>query len=80
MQEALSFYLLTEDPFLMDEVTQNDQCDGTKLENPQRAIKWKKMIDRFFDAVLKRNKDALKLGTLFLDLMPCSAEGVCTQI
>ena len=64
----------------MDEVTRNDQCDGTKLENPRRAIKWKKMIDGFFDAALKKNQDALQLGTLFLDLMLCSAEGVCTKI
>ena len=79
-REALSVYLLTEDPFLMDEVTRNDQCDGTESENPKRAIKWKRMIDGFFDAALKGNKDALKLGTLSLDLMRCSAEGVCTQI
>ena len=79
-QEALSVYLLTEDPFPMDEVTQSDQCDGTKSENLKRAIKWKRMINGFFDAALKGNKDALKYGMLSLNLMWCSAEGVCTQI
>jgi len=79
-REALSVYLLTEDPFPMDEVNRNDQYDGTESENPRRAIKWKKMIDGFFDTALKNNKDASKLGTSFLDLMSCSAEGVCTKI
>ena len=79
-QEALSVYLLMEEPFPMDEVTRNDQCDGTKSENPKRAIKWKKKIDGFFNAALEKNKDALELGTLFLDLMLCFAEGVCTKI
>ena len=61
-REALSVYLLTEDPFPMDEVARNDQRDGTELENPKRAIRWKKMIDGFFNAALEKNQDASVLG------------------
>jgi len=79
-REALSVYLLTEDPFPMDEVVRNDQRDGAELENPRRAIKWKKMIDGFFNTALEKNEDALALSKSFLDLMLCSAEGVYTKI
>lgn len=67
-------YLLTEDPFPMDEVARNDQRDGTALEPAKRPLKWKKMIDRFFDTALKKNKDALALGESLLGLRSCSAE------
>lgn len=36
-REALSVYLLTEDPFPMDVILQNDELD--ELENPRRTIK-----------------------------------------
>ena len=79
-RQALSVYLLTEDPFPMDEVAQNDQRDGAASEHPRRAIKWKKMIDGFFNTALEKNEDALALGTSFLDLILCSSEGVYTKI
>jgi hypothetical protein len=65
-QEALSVYLLTEDPFPMDEVPRNDQCNGTESENPKGAISWKKIIDGFFNAALRKNEDALALGKLYI--------------
>ena len=64
----------------MDEVAQNDQCDGAVSEHPRRAIKWKKMIDGFFNTALEKNEDALALGKSFVDLILCSAEGVYTKI
>ena len=79
-QEALSVYLLTEDPFPMDEVLRNDQCGVTESENPKRSIMWKKMIDGFFNAALEKNEDALMLGKSLLDLMLRSAEVVYTKI
>ena len=81
-REALSVYLLTEDPFPMDEITRNDQRNGTESVNPKGTIRWKKKIDRFFNAALEKNEDALALGTLFfkLDLMLHAAEGVSTKI
>ena len=79
-REALSVYLLTEEPFPMDEVLRNDQRDDTESENPKRAIKWRKVIDGFFNTALEKNADALALGKLFIILMLCSAEGVYTKI
>ena len=64
----------------MDEVVRNDQRDGAELENPRRVIKWKMMIDGFFNTALEKNEDALALSKSFLDLMLCSAEGVYTKI
>ena len=64
----------------MDEVPQNDQCDGAALEHPKRAIKWKKMIDGLFNTALEKNEDALALGKSFIDLTLHSAEGVYTKI
>jgi hypothetical protein len=65
-REALFVYLLTEDPFPMDEAPRNDQLAS---ETTKRAIKWKKMIDGFFNAALQKNEDALALGKLLLDLI-----------
>ena len=79
-QEALSVYLLTEDPFPMDEVPRNDQRNGRESEDPKGVIKWKKIIDGFFNTALRKNEDALALGKLFIDLMLCSAEGVYMKI
>ena len=79
-QEALSVYLLTEDPFPMDEVPRNDQHGVTESENPKRSIMWKKIIDGFFNTALEKNDDALVLGKSLLDLMLCSAEVVYTKI
>ena len=61
-REALSVYLLTEDPFPMDEVARNDQRHSTESVHPKRAIKWQKMIDGFFNTALEKNEDALALG------------------
>lgn len=78
-REALSVHLLTGDAFPMDVIPRNDELDDPESENPRRYIKWKKMIDGFFAAALAKNKDALALGKLFLDVMLHSAEGVHTS-
>lgn len=62
-QEALTIYLLTEDPFPVDEITQNDQHCSTESENIKRPIKWKKKIDGFFNTALEENEDTIALGT-----------------
>ena len=62
-REALTIYLLTEDPFLVDEIARNDQHPNTESENTRRPIKWKKKIDGFFNAALEENEDAIALGT-----------------
>lgn len=78
-REALSVYLLTEDPFPMDEITRNDQRNGTESVNPKGTIRWKKRIDRFFNAALEKNEDALALGMLFFKLDPMLLLKGCPQ-
>jgi hypothetical protein len=62
-REALTVYLLTEDPFPADEIARNDQRPSMESEEPRRSIKWKKRIDGFFNAALEENEDASALGT-----------------
>ena len=73
MQEAFVIYFLTQDPFPMDEVTQNDQHDGPELENPKRVMRWKRVVNKLFKAALEKYEDALAIGELSLDLISHSA-------